>query len=114
MGRQGTYKVVKFIVNVRLMEKSVKSHVGRVMVVKVMIQYRVPGSTRRTVRMARARKPNVEGVCSAAWRAATADGRTLGAFGELLVTALTVELAASAAMVLWQASGRSFFEVAMA
>lgn len=33
-----TYRVVKFIVKVRLMEKRVKSQVGRVMVVKVMIQ----------------------------------------------------------------------------
>lgn len=34
-----TYSVVKFIVNVKLIEKSVKSHVGNVMVVKAMIQY---------------------------------------------------------------------------
>lgn len=87
-----TYSVVKFMVNVRLMEKSVKSHVGRVIVVNVMIQYRVPGSTRRTVRIARARNPNVDGDCSAAWRAATADGRAL-------VALLAGELAASAAMV---------------
>jgi hypothetical protein len=35
--------VVKFIVNVRLMEKSVNSHVGNVMVEKVMTQYRTLG-----------------------------------------------------------------------
>ncbi len=33
-----TYKVVMFMVNVRLVEKSVKRIVGRVIVVKVMIQ----------------------------------------------------------------------------
>lgn len=33
-----TYKVVKFMVKVKLMEKSVKSHVGSVIVQKVMIQ----------------------------------------------------------------------------
>lgn len=40
-----SYSVVKFIVNVRLMEKSVNSHVGNVMVEKVMIQYRTLGMT---------------------------------------------------------------------
>lgn len=39
------YSVVKFMVKVKLMEKSVKSHVGRVMVVNVMIQYSSPGMT---------------------------------------------------------------------
>lgn len=34
-----TYSVVKFIVNVKLIEKSVKSHVGNVIVVKAMTQY---------------------------------------------------------------------------
>jgi hypothetical protein len=106
------------MVNVRLMEKRVKSHVGRVMVVKVMIQYRVPGSTRKTVRIARARKPNVEGVCSAAWRAATAEGTALVAFRELLVAALaeelTEELTASVAMMLEVGSQRSLFKVTTA
>lgn len=41
----GTYSVVKFMVNVKLMEKSVKSHVGRVMVEKVMSQYKARGTT---------------------------------------------------------------------
>jgi hypothetical protein len=36
--------VVKFMVNVRLMEKSVNNHVGNVMVAKVMIQYRTLGT----------------------------------------------------------------------
>lgn len=40
-----TYRVVKFMVNVKLMEKSVKSHVGNVMVVKAMIQYNPRGIT---------------------------------------------------------------------
>jgi hypothetical protein len=43
-----TYRVVKFIVNVRLIENSVKSHVGRVMVQKVMAQYRMLGMTWKT------------------------------------------------------------------
>lgn len=33
-----TYRVVKFMVKVKLMEKSVNSHEGRVMVPKVMTQ----------------------------------------------------------------------------
>ena len=38
-----THKVVKFIVKVRLIEKSVKSHVGRVIVVNVINQKSRPG-----------------------------------------------------------------------
>lgn len=38
-----TYRVVKFMVKVRLMEKRVKRMVGRVMVEKVTIQKRSPG-----------------------------------------------------------------------
>lgn len=37
--------MVKFIVKVRLIEKRVKSQVGRVMVVKVIIQYKTLGTT---------------------------------------------------------------------
>jgi len=37
--------VVKFIVKVKLMEKSVNSHVGKVMVVKVINQYKPRGTT---------------------------------------------------------------------
>jgi len=124
---RSAHSVVKFIVNVRLMEKRVKSHVGRVIVVKVMIQYRVPGSTRRTVRMTRARTPRVDGDCSAAWKAATADGMAsveVGrAVGELLAIELTELRASAAAMVFvqrkWmtrgaQRSGWALFEVAMA
>lgn len=39
---------MKFIVNVRLIEKSVNSHVGKVMVEKVTIQYRMLGMTWKT------------------------------------------------------------------
>jgi len=39
---------VKFIVNVKLVEKSVKSHVGNVMVVKVIIQYKTLGLVWKT------------------------------------------------------------------
>lgn len=37
--------MVKFIVKVRLMENSVKSHVGSVIVEKVMSQYKPRGTT---------------------------------------------------------------------
>jgi hypothetical protein len=40
-----SYRVVKFMVNVKLIEKSVKSHVGNVIVVKAMIQYNPRGIT---------------------------------------------------------------------
>jgi hypothetical protein len=40
-----TYRVVKFMVKVKLIEKSVNSHVGRVMVAKVITQYRKLGMT---------------------------------------------------------------------
>lgn len=39
---------MKFIVNVRLIEKSVKSHVGNVMVVKAMVQYSPRGIVWKT------------------------------------------------------------------
>lgn len=38
-----TYSVVKFIVNVKLVEKRANSTVGKVIVVKVMIQINMPG-----------------------------------------------------------------------
>jgi hypothetical protein len=40
-----THNVVKFIVNVRLIENRVKSHVGKVMETKVISQYSIPGIT---------------------------------------------------------------------
>jgi hypothetical protein len=51
---------VKFIVNVNVVENSVNSHVGSVMLVNVMIQYKVPGTTRSTAKMTRKTSPNVE------------------------------------------------------
>jgi hypothetical protein len=58
---------VKFIVNVKLMEKSVKSQVGNV----YDTQKRTVGSTLRMERMVRASRPNVEdGAFSAAFIAA--------------------------------------------
>jgi hypothetical protein len=44
--------VVKFMVKVRLMEKSVNNHVGSVMVVKVMSHKRAPGRKLKTERRA--------------------------------------------------------------
>ena len=39
-----TYSVVKFMVKVKLVEKRANSTVGKVIVVKVMIQIRIPGT----------------------------------------------------------------------
>lgn len=62
------YKVVKFIVNVKLMENSVNSHAGKVYVT----QYKRVGSTPRTESTMRPRRPKVDdGVISAAFIAAT-------------------------------------------
>lgn len=54
-----TYSVVKFMVNVKLMEKSVNSPVGSVMVVKVMTQYRKLGTAWKTKRKRRPRTPGM-------------------------------------------------------
>ena len=64
--QESTYKVVKFIVKVKLVEKRVKSHVGRVIVVKVTSQYRIPGRTRARNRIERPINPSqvLEGVPS--------------------------------------------------
>jgi hypothetical protein len=56
---QDAYRVVKFIVNVKVVEKRVNSHVGRVIVVKVIVQNKRPGMTRKTANMTRPRMPNV-------------------------------------------------------
>jgi hypothetical protein len=47
-----TYKVVAFIVNVKLVEKSVKRNVGNCQALKVMIRYIMPGRNpiRATIR----------------------------------------------------------------
>lgn len=86
--------VVKFIVNVRLMEKSVNSHVGRVMVVKVMIQYNAPGSTPKMPRITRANNPKVDEdaavsaarnvVVAAAWE--TVEGKLAIASSDAIMT----------------------------
>lgn len=53
-------KVVKFIVKVKLVEKRVNSHVGSVMLVKVISQYRLPGSNLIIKRVRRARRLKIE------------------------------------------------------
>lgn len=53
-----TYRVVAFMVTVKLIEARVKIHVGRVMEVKVMIQYSKPGMTLKVPSKMRARRPN--------------------------------------------------------
>lgn len=100
--RRATYKVVKFIVKVKLIENKVKSHVGRVMVAKVMIQYSVPGSTVKTRSITRASRPKVEeySVFSAALTETTAVCRAsamLVKAGKLVGTEVAAELVASAA-----------------
>jgi hypothetical protein len=50
MRLMNTYSVVKFMVTVRLVEKSVKSQVGTVMVRKVIIQKSMLGVTLRTTK----------------------------------------------------------------
>jgi hypothetical protein len=58
-----THRVVKFIVNVKLVEKSVKSHVGSVIVVNVTDQKRILGKTRRRNKSRRPDRPRKELVC---------------------------------------------------
>lgn len=95
--QQSSYSVVKFMVNVRLMENRVKSHVGSV----YETQKRMVGSTLRIERMTRPRTPKVDdGVLSAALRAAmdvwTASGTLEMAAAELLTSGVT---ASGAAMI---------------
>lgn len=68
-----TNRVVKFMVNVRLIEKRVKSHVGRVMVVNVTIQYSRPGKIRSEASTARPRSPKEDGPSWSFMKAVTAD-----------------------------------------
>jgi hypothetical protein len=85
-----SYRVVKFIVNVRLIENSVKSHVGSV----YDIQNRIVGSTLRMERITCPSTPKVdEGVLSAAFIAArdvwTASGASDMTAAELLTSDVT-------------------------
>ena len=101
-----TYKVVKFMVNVRLMEKRVKSHVGSVMVVNVTIQYKRPGSTMRTVRITRPSRPNVDGEAASAALMAEMEACSASvAFsraGTALLAADDAALAASMVVRVWK------------
>jgi hypothetical protein len=56
------YSVVKFIVKVRLVENRANSTVGMVIVVNVIIQIRIPGSTLAIVNKACPSKPSHEPV----------------------------------------------------
>jgi hypothetical protein len=56
---RSTYSVVKFIVKVKLMENSVNSHVGRVMVAKVINQKSRPGMMLKSNRTDRPREANI-------------------------------------------------------
>jgi hypothetical protein len=65
-----SYRVVKFMVKVKLIEKSVNNHAGNVYV----IQYKMVGRTLNTERMTRPSKPKVvEGVASAGFMPSTED-----------------------------------------
>jgi hypothetical protein len=70
-----TYNVVKLRVNVRLIENSVKSHVGRVIVTNVIVQKSAPGMNLRTANMIRPSKPDdgVEASSSASVKAAATE-----------------------------------------
>ena len=93
--------MVKFIVNVKLMENKVKSHVGRVIEVKVIIHNKAPGRTVSTLSITRASRPRVEddSVVSIALRVAAAVRKAscalTKAVGKLAVAASS-ELTASA------------------
>jgi uncharacterized membrane protein len=49
-------------VKVKLVENNMKSHVGRVMEVKVTIQYRIPGITLNVERTSLRRKLNIDRI----------------------------------------------------
>jgi len=55
-----TYRVVKFIVNVNVVENSVNSHVGKVIVVNVINQYRMEGIVLNAKRTRCPRAPIME------------------------------------------------------
>lgn len=95
------------MVKVKLMENKVKSHVGSVMVVKVMIQYSAPGSTVRMLSTTRASRPNVEeeavfstggAVCRTSATAATVWDR-------LVATELEACMASAAAVAMVDGGG---------
>lgn len=77
--------MVKFIVKVRLMEKSVKSHVGSVIVEKVMSQYKPRGTTwKAKVNTQPIHPAIVEGVGGGkgGWEESTAERALAGTFEE--------------------------------
>lgn len=53
-------RLVKFKVNVRDIDNSAKSHVGRVIVVNLMTQYTRKGKTRIRAKMSHPKRPKVE------------------------------------------------------
>jgi hypothetical protein len=71
------------------MENNVKSHVGRLMVVKVIIQYRTLGMTRRIANTTCPKIPKVEGDdVSAALICETADSTASTTMAELFAIAV--------------------------
>lgn len=87
-----TYSVVKFMVKVKLVEKSVNRTVGRVMVENVTIQYRRPGMTLAVSNSARPSTASHED-CRRPWRAASiGEACATAAFVAELALALALEL----------------------
>ena len=68
---RSTHRVVKFIVKVKLMENSVNSHVGSVMVAKVISQKRTPGMMVKSDRTGRPKEVNMDEMplilCGKGW-----------------------------------------------
>lgn len=89
------------------MEKRVNSHVGRVMVVNVMIQYSKPGRTLNTARMTRPRRPNVDREAASTGTEAVGDGRALEAATIRAEELFAMELGSAAAAMVEEWSGRN-------
>ena len=68
---RSTHSVVKFIVKVKLMENNVNSHVGSVIVVKVISQKSAPGMMLKSDRTGRPKEVNMDEMplilCGKGW-----------------------------------------------
>lgn len=93
-----TYRVVALRVKVKLVEKMAKSHDGKVRVVKVISQYRIPGMTfkkkRRnfTMRPAHVREEDVTAETVAVTVAVASGNNPLGGTIELIELAVAEEM----------------------
>lgn len=73
--QRSTHSVVKFMVNVKLVENNLKSKVGRVIELNVTTQYRIAGTSRARRRTRTARRPSHERDGLPSWAVANAEGR---------------------------------------